>query len=161
MPPRRPPNAYIIFFSRYIKGLSEENKPTSNGMIHLTKEASSKWKTFSEVEKQVSGLPLTFPSSYQMGARDFMVCYVTQPFRDEFEAAKAAYGIQKQAYYDAVPLETMKEINRRRKVSGKPKIREFRKREDRRPVSSFFRCGLRPSPMIRNVPMQYLLDTDT
>ena len=54
LPPRQSHNAYVIFYTKYLKGLSLENKPKSlQDIVKLSKEASAKWKNFSEAEKQV------------------------------------------------------------------------------------------------------------
>lgn len=62
MPPPRSYNAYLIFFTKYIKGLTGEHKPKSLKEISaLAKDASSTWKNFTEAEKQVCFLCLRLP----------------------------------------------------------------------------------------------------
>ena len=54
MPPKAPGNAYVIFFTKYIKGLRETHQPKSLDDIQsISKDCSSMWKNFTLAEKQV------------------------------------------------------------------------------------------------------------
>lgn len=60
MPPKGPSTAWIIFYTKYLKGLSDAHKPKSLAdTSSLVKDASSMWRSLSEAEKQVRvlGLP--------------------------------------------------------------------------------------------------------
>ncbi|KAF7971374.1 hypothetical protein HWV62_21336 [Athelia sp. TMB] len=53
MPPKGPGNAYVIFFTKYIKGLRETHQPKSLGDIQsISKDCSSMWQNFTLAEKQ-------------------------------------------------------------------------------------------------------------
>ncbi|KZP18524.1 hypothetical protein FIBSPDRAFT_1046207 [Athelia psychrophila] len=117
MPPKHPGTAYIIFYTKYLKGLSEAHKPKSLADVSvLAKDASAMWRSFSEAEKQ--------------------------PFVDDFQRARALYVIEHQAWLKNVPSETLAEINRRKVAQGKrqisgprPVVEVIRKR----PLTNFFR----------------------
>lgn len=114
MPPRAPSNAYVIFYTKYIRGLPEHSKPkTIADISKCAKEASALWKTLSEADKQ--------------------------PFKDEQVAAREAHEIKRQAYFDTVPNAIFSEINRRRKNRGKKLIHKLVRPENRKPLSNFFR----------------------
>jgi hypothetical protein len=121
LPPRRPVGPYVLFFMKYLQGLT--NKPHgTDELMGASKEASQIWKSLSEAEKQ--------------------------PFHDEAIAARAAYTIRRQTYFETVPASTLSEINRRRKVKGQSRLHRTIKPENRRPLPSFFRfiADFRTSP---------------
>lgn len=65
LPPRMAVNAYVIFYTKYLAGLSAEHKPKGlAGVSQCAKEAAATWKTFTEAEKQVSPITLLFSLSY-------------------------------------------------------------------------------------------------
>lgn len=54
MPPKAPHNPYIIFYTKYLHGLSNEHKPKSLADTgSLAKDASSMWQSFTDAEKKV------------------------------------------------------------------------------------------------------------
>jgi len=54
MPPGASPNAYIVFYTKYFKGVG--SKPTGGfeGTATVAREAAALWKNMSDAEKQVS-----------------------------------------------------------------------------------------------------------
>ncbi|KIM80125.1 hypothetical protein PILCRDRAFT_822639 [Piloderma croceum F 1598] len=112
MPPTHPPNAWVLFFTKYIKGVTQPIVGI-RGIPNLLKEAAALWNNMSDVEKQ--------------------------PYKDEVATLKAAFEIKRQSYFDSVPAGTLTEINRRRKDKGLPMVHKLVREEDRRPQTSFLR----------------------
>lgn len=133
MPPPRSYNAYLIFFTKYIKGLTGEHKPKSLKEISaLAKDASSTWKNFTEAEKQVCFLCLRL-----LSPRFANYLLFVQPFKDEAVVARAKYVIERENYFAKVSQSTLNEINKRRKTKGKHLVRVHKPAADKRPASAF------------------------
>jgi hypothetical protein len=77
LPPRRPVGPYVLFFMKYLQGLT--NKPHgTDELMGASKEASQIWKSLSEAEKQVGSLsPYPLSVSNCMVTRD--ICCIAFP----------------------------------------------------------------------------------
>jgi hypothetical protein len=54
MPPTGAPGPYIIFYSRYFKGLNPQPTGGAKDLPSIAREGAALWKSMSDVEKQVS-----------------------------------------------------------------------------------------------------------
>ncbi|KAG0697870.1 hypothetical protein DFH29DRAFT_878404 [Suillus ampliporus] len=112
-PPSRPPNAYLLFFSRLVQGQKDNIKSTTDTQA-VAQQAAAAWKGFTLAEKQ--------------------------PFYDEVEVLKKQYEERLHDYWKTTPPQIVRKINARRKADGKKKIHRPRQEGDHtRPMGAFFR----------------------
>lgn len=112
-PPSRPPNGYLLFFSRLVQGRRNDIK-TAMDTQDLAKEAATMWNGFTLAEKQ--------------------------PYYNEVEVLKKQYEEKLDEYWKSASPKTLREINARRKHDGRNKIhRPHQENHYKRPKGPFFR----------------------
>ncbi|OAX43419.1 hypothetical protein K503DRAFT_779215 [Rhizopogon vinicolor AM-OR11-026] len=121
-PPSRPPNAYILFFTKLAQN-NKENYKSIEDTQAASKQAAATWKGFTLAEKQ--------------------------PYYDEVEVLKKQYDEKLHEYWKNAPPQIVRKINARRTSDGKKKIHRPRQESDHpRPMVPFFRFAqdFRQSP---------------
>ncbi|KAG2148184.1 uncharacterized protein EDB93DRAFT_381296 [Suillus bovinus] len=112
-PPSRPPNGYLLFFSKLVQDRKGEMKDTL-ATQDLAKEAAVMWNGFTLAEKQ--------------------------PYYNEVEVLKKQYEEKLFDYWKTASPKTLREINARRKHDGRKKIHRPQQEHDyKRPKGAFFR----------------------
>ncbi|KAG1768918.1 hypothetical protein EV702DRAFT_979182 [Suillus placidus] len=112
-PPSRPPNAFLLFFSRLVQDRRGDIKTTVDTQ-GMAKEAAATWNGFTLAQKQ--------------------------PYYNEVEVLKKQYEEKLHDYWKTASPETVRKINARRKHDGRNKIhRPHQENDNKRPKGPFFR----------------------
>ncbi|KAG1883795.1 hypothetical protein F4604DRAFT_264111 [Suillus subluteus] len=112
-PPSRPPNAYLLYFSKLVQERRGDIKSTMDTQ-DMAKKAAVTWNNFTLAEKQ--------------------------PYYNEVEVLKKQYEEKLDDYWKTATPKTVRKINARRKHDGRNKIhRPHQENDYKRPKGPFFR----------------------
>lgn len=109
----RPPNAYLLYFSKVVRDRRGDIKTTTDTQ-DIAKQAALAWNNFTLAEKQ--------------------------PYYNEVEVLKKQYEEKLHDYWKTTSPKTVRKINARRKHDGRNKIHRPQQVDDyKRPKGPFFR----------------------
>jgi Ca2+-dependent lipid-binding protein len=130
MPPKRPVNAYTLFFTETVK---QHPITSRQEAIERTSEAARLWNAMTEEQKEVRAT-----HTFNCPNRP-LTTSGCKPYVRKYKALREQYVVDRTKYFENTDPKIIRAINKRRVSRGKNRVRRIVPREQRKPMTSFFR----------------------